>query len=47
MKEQSSEASFEEAFNGISLATWNRPRTSIELRNFLASREAVVDSVEL
>jgi hypothetical protein len=47
MKTQSSEAAFEQAFNAINLATWNRPRTSNELQDFLARREAVVDSVEL
>jgi|GEM_PF-3085323 len=47
MKTQSSEAAFEQAFNAINLATWNRPRTSNELQDFLARREAIVDSVEL
>ncbi len=40
-------AEFEKAFRVISLATWNRPRTSAELRAFLARREAAVDNVEL
>ncbi len=38
---------FEEAFKAISLATWNRPRTTSELRDFLARREAAVDSAEV
>lgn len=47
MKKQANESAFEQAFNTISLATWNRPRTDSELRTFLARRESVVDAVEL
>ena len=47
MKRLSNESAFEQAFNAISLATWNRPRTNSELRTFLARRESVVDTVEL
>lgn len=38
---------FDEAFKAISLSTWNRPRTSSELRTFLARREEAVRSIEL
>jgi len=41
------EAAFERAFDAISLATWNRPRTDSELQSFLARREAVVETVDL
>lgn len=40
-------AEFEQAFTALSLATWNRPRSTGELHAFLARREAVVDTVEL
>ncbi len=46
-KTQANESAFEQAFNAISLATWNRPRTDVEIQSFLTRREAVVDSVEL
>lgn len=29
------ETDFEEAFQAITLATWNRPRSNVELRNFV------------
>lgn len=38
------ETSFEEAFDKISLASWNRPRTSLELRDFVRRHhDALVD----
>jgi hypothetical protein len=40
-------AEFEEAFRSLSLATWNRPRSSSELQSFVASREQRLSGVEL
>jgi len=40
-------ADFEQAITALSLATWNRPRSTNELRAFLERREAVVDTVDL
>jgi hypothetical protein len=38
------EQSFEEAFDKIALASWNRPRTSLELREFVRRHhDAIVD----
>ena len=41
------EATFEQAFKAISLATWNRPRTSSELDSFISRREAAIETIEL
>jgi hypothetical protein len=41
------ESLFEKAFREIELATWNRPRTTGELRTFLARRESVVEDIDL
>jgi hypothetical protein len=43
------ERNFEEAFDKISLASWNRQRTTAELRNFvLQHHDALLDTdVEL
>lgn len=39
------EQSFEEAFDKISLASWNRPRTSMELREFVRRHhDALIDT---
>lgn len=46
-KTRANETVFEQAFNAISLATWNRPRTDAEIQSFLTRRQAAVDSVEL
>ncbi len=44
-----SEQGFEEAFDKIAMSTWNRPRTSSELREFVRQHhDALVDAeVEL
>ncbi len=39
-------AAFEQAFQAISLATWNRPRTTNELRSFLDRRQEAIDFAE-
>ncbi|USN96708.1 MAG: hypothetical protein H6797_00705 [Candidatus Nomurabacteria bacterium] len=36
----------EQALDALSLATWNRPRSTNELQAFLNRREAVVETVE-
>ncbi len=46
-KKTVNETAFEQAFNAISLASWNRPRTDAEIQSFLTRREAVVETVEL
>ena len=43
----SKSAEFEEAFRSLSLATWNRPRSSSELQSFVARREQRLSGVEL
>lgn len=37
----------EDALHAISLATWNRPRSTVELHSFLTRREAIVEDIEL
>lgn len=37
---------FEEALDALSLASWNRPRSTNELLSFLDRREAAVEMVE-
>ncbi len=46
-KTQATESAFEQALSAISLATWNRPRSTGELQSFLTRREAAVETVEL
>ena len=41
------ERSFEEAFDSIRLATWNRPRTNSELRAFVSRHHDALLDVEL
>jgi hypothetical protein len=41
------EKTFEEAFDKIALATWNRPRTDEELHSFVQSRHEALADVEL
>lgn len=41
------ETAFEEAFDKIALATWNRPRTDEELHSFVQSRHEALVDVEL
>lgn len=40
-------AEFERAYNSLSVATWNRPRSAFEINAFLKRREAVVATTEL
>ena len=37
---------FEAAFQAISLATWNRPRSTVELQSFIDRREALISDAE-
>lgn len=37
----------EDALHAISLATWNRQRSTIELQSFLTRREAIVEDIDL
>lgn len=39
--------SFEEAFDRIALATWNRPRTSAELKDFVRQHHDALIDVEV
>jgi hypothetical protein len=41
------EQSFEEAFDKIAIASWNRIRTNSELRSFINSHHDAVIDVEL
>lgn len=41
------EKSFEEAFDKIAIASWNRPRTTSELRDFINRHHDAVLDVEL
>ena len=38
---------FEQALDALALATWNRPRSTNEIRSFLDRREAVVQTVDV
>jgi hypothetical protein len=41
------ESAFEEAFDAIRLATWNRPRTNTELRDFVRRHHDALTDVDL
>lgn len=41
------EAAFEEAYDRIALATWNRPRTNEELRDFVQRHHDTLIDVKL
>lgn len=41
------ERSFEEAFDSIRLATWNRTRTNSELRSFVSRHHDALLDIEL
>jgi hypothetical protein len=41
------EQSFEEAFDRIALASWNRPRTTAELRQFVRQHHDALTDVEV
>ena len=41
------ETAFEEAFDKIALASWNRQRSDAELQDFLLRRQEVVADIDL
>lgn len=41
------ESAFEEAYDRIALATWNRPRTNAELRDFVRRHHDALVDVDL
>lgn len=41
------EQNFEEAFDKIALASWNRPRTSLELKSFVQRHHDALVDVEV
>ena len=38
---------FEQALDALSMASWNRTRSTNELRSFLDRREAVLETVDI
>ena len=44
---EKTERSFEQAFGNIAIATWNRARTTSELRDFVNRHHDAVIDVEL
>ncbi|MCA9334919.1 hypothetical protein KC953_02135 [Candidatus Saccharibacteria bacterium] len=38
---------FEQALDALSMASWNRARSTNELRSFLDRREAVLETVDI
>ncbi len=47
MKQASIKTTVEQALDAISTASWERQRSSSELRQFLSRREAAVADIEL
>lgn len=47
IQRQQKASKFEEALDALSLATWNRSRSTNELLSFLDRREAAVEMVEV
>lgn len=47
MKRASIKTTVEQALDTITLSSWNRQRSTAELRDFISRREAAVADVEL